>query len=220
MIHLYIFLIGSIIASFLGLVIDRFPDHSIITPASHCNACGKRLAPRDLIPIFSQILNLLRCRFCGIKIPLRYLFFECILGGLFLATSLGTISISQLLLFTMGLTLAIYDQREQQYPLMVWLVFQFLLMMTAGVNLLMLFFLTLGLLAFFYNFRIGAGDFLFLASCSAIFSLTEILILIQTASFSGLACFCFKKKKDRLAFVPCLLFGVVVIIFYKSLLFY
>ena len=218
MIHLYFFIVGAVFASFLGLVIDRFPEQSIITPASHCNACGKRLAPRDLIPIVSQVLNRLRCRFCGDKIPLRYLFFECILGGLFLATSLGVLSISQLLLFTMGLTLAIYDQREQQYPLMVWLIFQLLLLMTAGVNLLMLFFLALGLLAFFYNLRIGAGDFLFLTSCSAIFSLTEILILIQIASFSGLACFCFKKKKDRLAFVPCLMFGVVVLISYKLLL--
>jgi len=218
MIHLYFFLIGTVFASFLGLVIDRFPERSIITPASHCNACGKRLAPCDLIPIFSQVLNRLRCRFCGDKIPLRYLFFECLLGGLFLATSLGILSISQLLVVTMGLTLAIYDQREQQYPLMVWLIFQLTLMMTASVNPLMLFFLALGLLAFFCNLRIGAGDFLFLASCSAIFSLTEILILIQIASFSGLACFCFKKKKDRLAFVPCLLFGVVVLISYKLLL--
>ena len=220
MIHLYFFLLGTVFASFLGLVIDRFPEHSIITPASHCNTCGKRLAPRDLIPIFSQILNLLRCRFCGDKIPLRYLFFECILGGLFLATSLGTISISQLLLLTLGMTLAIYDQRELQYPLMIWLVFQLLLTMMTGINPLMLFFLVLGLLAFFYNLHIGAGDFFFLASCSAIFSLTEILILIQIASLSGLACFCFKKKKDRMAFVPCLLLGVALIIFYQILLFY
>ena len=49
-------------------------------------------------------------------------------------------------------------------------------------------------------------------------NMEQILILIQIASFSGLACFCFKKKKDRLAFVPCLLFGVVVIISYKLLL--
>ena len=217
MIHPYFFIVGTVFASFLGLIIDRFPERSVISPASHCNACGKRLAPRDLIPIFSQVMNRLRCRFCGDKIPLRYLFFECILGGLFLATSLGTISISQLLLLTMGLTLAIYDQREQQYPLMVWLIFQLLLLMTAGVNLLMLFFLALGLLAFFYNLRIGAGDFLFLASCSAIFSLTEILILIQIASFSGLACFCFKKKKDRLAFVPCLLFGAFTVLMFKCI---
>ena len=217
MIHLYFFIVGTVFASFLGLVIDRFPEQSIITPASHCNACGKRLAPRDLIPIFSQVMNRLRCRFCGDKIPLRYLFFESILGGLFLATSLSILSISQLLVVTMGLTLAIYDQREQQYPLMVWLIFQLLLLMTAGVNLLMLFFLALGLLAFFYNLRIGAGDFLFLVSCSAIFSLTETLILLQIASFSGLACFCFKKKKDRLAFVPCLLFGVFAVLIFKCI---
>ena len=217
MIHPYFFIVGTVFASFLGLIIDRFPERSVISPASHCNACGKRVAPRELSPIFSQVMNRLRCRFCGDKIPLRYLFFECILGGLFLATSLGTISISQLLLLTMGLTLAIYDQREQQYPLMVWLIFQLLLLMTAGVNLLMLFFLALGLLTFFYNLRIGAGDFLFLASCSAIFSLTEILILIQIASFSGLACFCFKKKKDRLAFVPCLLFGAFTVLMFKCI---
>ena len=217
MIHLYFFLLGTVFASFLGLVIDRFPEQSIITPASHCNACGKRLAPRDLIPIFSQVMNRLRCRFCGDKIPLRYLFFESILGGLFLATSLSILTISQLLVVTLGLTLAIYDQREQQYPLMVWLIFHLLLIVTTGVNLLVFFFLALGLLAFFYNLRIGAGDFLFLASCSAIFSLTEILILIQIASFSGLACFCFKKKKDRLAFVPCLLFGVFAVLIFKCI---
>ena len=46
----------------------------------------------------------------------------------------------------------------------------------------------------------------------------QALVLIQIASFSGLAYFCFKKKKDRLAFAPCLLFGVVVLISYKLLL--
>ena len=49
-------------------------------------------------------------------------------------------------------------------------------------------------------------------------SIGQALVLIQIASFYGLVCFCFKKKKDRLAFVPCLLFGVVVLISYKLLL--
>ena len=218
MIHLYFFLLGTVFASFLGLVIDRFPEQSIISPSSHCDNCKQILKARDLIPILSQLLSRFRCRFCKIQLPVWYAAFELVLGLLFLSWSLGYLSLAQLLLITMGLTLAIYDQREQEYPLLIWLIFQFLLMATAGINTLMVFFLILGLLAFFYNLHIGAGDFLFLASCSAIFSLTEILILIQTASFSGLACFCFKKKKDRLAFVPCLLFGVVVIISYKLLL--
>ena len=215
MIHLYFFLVGTVLASFLGLVIDRFPEQSIISPSSHCDNCKQILRAWDLIPILSQLLNGFRCRFCKIRLPVWYAAFELVLGLLFL----GYLSLAQLLLLTTGLTLAIYDQREQEYPLLIWLIFQFLLMATAGINPLMFFFLTLGLLAFFFDLRIGAGDFLFLASCSAIFNLTEILILIQIASFSGLACFCFKKKKDRLAFVPCLLFGVVVLISYKLLLF-
>ncbi len=220
MIHLYFFLVGTVLASFLGLVIDRFPEHSIIFPSSHCDNCKQKLGVRDLIPILSQLLNGFCCRFCKIRLPIWYAGFELILGLLFLSWSLKLLSLAQLLLLTMGLTLAIYDQREQEYPLLVWLIFQFLLMTTAGTNPLMLFFLALGLLAFFFNLRIGAGDFLFLASCAAIFSLTEILILIQIASFSGLACFCLKKKKDRLAFVPCLLIGVGMIICYKLWLFY
>ena len=54
MIDLYFFLVGSILASFLGLVIDRFPEQSIIRPASHCDSCQTRLRPLDLIPIISQ----------------------------------------------------------------------------------------------------------------------------------------------------------------------
>ena len=220
MIHLYFFLVGTVLASFLGLVIDRFPEQSIISPSSHCDNCKQILKARDLIPILSQLLSCFRCRFCKIRLPVWYAAFELVLGLICLRCSLGYLSLAQLLLLMTGLTLAIYDQREQEYPLLIWLIFQFLLMATAGINPLMVFFLVLGLLAFFFNLRIGAGDFLFLASCSAIFSLTEILILIQIACFSGLTCFCFKKKKDRLAFVPCLLFGVVMIIFYKFLLFY
>lgn len=217
MIHLYFFLVGTVLASFLGLVIDRFPEQSIISPSSHCDNCKQILKARDLVPILSQLLNGFRCRFCKIQLPVWYAAFELVLGLLFLSWSLGYLSLAQLLLLTMGLTLAIYDQREQEYPLLIWLIFQFLLMATAGINPLMVFFLILGLLAFFFNIRIGAGDFLFLASCSAIFSLTEILILIQIASFSGLACYCFKKKKDRLAFVPCLLFGVFAVLIFKCI---
>ena len=54
MIHLYFFLVGAILASFLGLVIDRFPEQSIIFPASHCDSCETRLRPLDLIPIVSH----------------------------------------------------------------------------------------------------------------------------------------------------------------------
>ncbi|MCP9125697.1 prepilin peptidase [Streptococcus oralis] len=218
MIDLYFFLVGSILASFLGLVIDRFPEQSIIRPASHCNSCQTRLRPSDLIPILSQVFNRFRCRYCKIRYPFWYALFEFGLGLLFLTWSLGWISLGQAILITAGLTLGIYDFRHQEYPLLVWMTFHLILMACTDWNLVMVFFLVLGIMAHFIDIRIGAGDFLFLASCSLIFSATELLILIQFASAAGILAFLSQKKKERLPFVPFLLLAACVIIFGKLLL--
>lgn len=218
MIDLYFFLVGSILASFLGLVIDRFPEQSIIRPASHCDSCQTRLHPLDLIPILSQVFNCFRCRYCKIRYPFWYALFELGLGILFLAWSWGWISLGQIILITAGLTLGIYDFRHQEYPLLVWMIFHLILMSCSGWNLIMFFFLILGIMAHFIDIRIGAGDFLFLASCALVFSVTELLILIQFASATGILVFLLQKKKERLPFVPFLLLAACLIIFGKLLL--
>lgn len=218
MIHFYFFLVGSILASFLGLVIDRFPEQSIVFPASHCDTCQTRLRPLDLIPIVSQIFNRFRCRYCKVHYSFWYAFFELCLGLLFLAGSLGFLTLSQVILVTAGLTLGIYDLRHQEYPLLVWLTFHLVLMVCCGWNLIMAFFLILGIIAHVIDIRIGAGDFLFLASCALVFTLTELLILIQFASTTGILAFLLLKKKERLPFVPFLLLAACVIIFGKLLL--
>ena len=218
MIHLYFFLVGTILASFLGLVIDRFPEQSIIFPASHCDSCQTRLKSLDLIPIISQVISNFRCRYCKVRYPVWYAFFELFLGLFFLTFSWGFLTLSQIILITAGLTLGIYDFRHQEYPLLVWLTFHLILMVSCGWNLVMIFFLILGILAHFIDIRIGAGDFLFLASCALIFSLTELLILIQFASTTGILAFLLLKKKERLPFVPFLLLAACMIIFCKLLL--
>ena len=218
MIHLYFFLVGAIIASFLGLVIDRFPEQSIVFPASHCDSCHTRLKSLDLIPIISQVISNFRCRYCKVRYPVWYAFFELSLGLLFLAESVGFLTLGQVILITAGLTLGIYDLRHQEYPLIVWLIFHLILMVCCGWNLVMIFFLILGILAHFIDIRIGAGDFLFLASCALILSLIEMLILIQFASTTGILTFLLLKKKKRLPFVPFLLLAACVIIFGKLLL--
>ena len=218
MINLYFFLVGSILASFLGLVIDRFPEQSIIRPASHCDSCQTRLRPLDLIPILSQVFNRFRCRYCKTRYPVWYALFEFGLGLLFMAWSWDFLSLGQVVLITAGLTLGIYDLRHQEYPLLVWLTFHLILMACSGWNLIMIFFLVLGILAHFIDIRIGAGDFLFLASCALVFSVTELLILIQIASATGILAFLLQKKKERLPFVPFLLLAACLIIFGKLLL--
>ena len=218
MIDFYFFLVGSILASFLGLVIDRFPEQSIISPASHCDSCQTRLRPLDLIPILSQVLNRFRCRYCKARYPVWYALFELGLGLLFLTWSWELLSLGQVVLITAGFTLGIYDFRHQEYPLLVWMTFHLILMVCSGWNLVMIFFLVLGILAHFIDIRMGAGDFLFLASCALVFSVTELLILIQFASATGIIAFLLQKQKERLPFVPFLLLAACVIIFGKLLL--
>ncbi|HEW5845867.1 prepilin peptidase [Streptococcus pneumoniae] len=218
MIDIYFFLVGSILASFLGLVIDRFPEQSIISSASHCDSCQTRLHPLDLIPILSQVFNRFRCRYCKVRYPVWYSLFELGLGLLFLLYSWELLSLGQVVLITAGLTLSIYDFRHQEYPLLVWMTFHLILIASSGWNLVMVSFLILGILAHFIDIRMGAGDFLFLASCALVFSVTELLILIQFASATGILAFLLQKKKERLPFVPFLLLATCLIIFGKLLL--
>ena len=218
MIDFYFFLVGSILASFLGLVIDRFPEQSIIQPASHCDSCQTRLRSLDLIPILSQVVNRFLCRYCKAPYPVWYALFELGLGLIFLLYSWELLSLSQVILITAGLTLGIYDFRHQEYPLLVWMTFHLILMASSGWNMVMVFFLALGIMAHFIDVRMGAGDFLFLASCALVFSATELLILIQFASATGILAFLLQKKKERLPFVPFLSLAACVIIFGKLLL--
>ena len=159
MIDIYFFLVGSILASFLGLVIDRFPEQSIIQPASHCDSCQTRLRPLDLIPILSQVLNRFRCRYCKAPYPVWYALLELGLGLIFLLYSWELLSLGQVILITAGLTLGIYDFRHQEYPLLVWMTFHIILMAFCGWSLIMLFFLVLGILAHFYRYPHGCRGF-------------------------------------------------------------
>ncbi len=83
MILLYAVL-GLAVSSFLNVCIDRLPERaSIVSPPSHCPACGRRLTPLDLIPVVSYLLLRGRCRSCGAPIPRRVLLVEAMTGLLF-----------------------------------------------------------------------------------------------------------------------------------------
>lgn len=73
---LYIIL-ALFIGSFLNVVALRVPKkESIIKPGSHCPSCEAPLKWRDLIPVFSYVFSLGRCRSCNEKISPLYLLGE------------------------------------------------------------------------------------------------------------------------------------------------
>ena len=214
MINFYFFTIGTCIASFLGLVVDRFPNQSILTPRSHCDQCQHVLGVWDLIPILSQLLHRFRCRYCHQIYPFWYCLFEVWSGLLFLACANGYLSLPQLLTLLGAAVLAIYDLRFMEYPLFIWCCLHALVLFLSGSNLLMLVFLLLAIGANFFFIGMGAGDFLLLATFSLSFSSTQILILIQIASILGILVFALKKERDRIPFVPCLFLSYHALLLY------
>ena len=80
---------GSIIGSFLNVVIYRVPaGRSIATPASACGACGHTIRWYDNIPIVSWLVLRGRCRDCSAKISVRYPLIELATALAFIAVGL------------------------------------------------------------------------------------------------------------------------------------
>jgi len=77
-------LLGMVVASFLNVCCDRLPaGQSLVYPPSHCPACQRRLAAKDLIPVLSYLWLRGRCRYCQASIPRRLLWVEVGTGVLF-----------------------------------------------------------------------------------------------------------------------------------------
>ena len=78
--------IGGSVGSFLNLAADRVPaGRSIVSPGSFCEACDRRLGPLDMVPVVSYLWLRGRCRHCSVRIPLRLMVVEAIMGALFAA---------------------------------------------------------------------------------------------------------------------------------------
>ena len=75
--YFLIFIFGAVFGSFINVCIYRIPlGRSIIQPPSHCPFCGRRVRWFDNVPILSYAILMGKCRDCGRRIPLRYLFVE------------------------------------------------------------------------------------------------------------------------------------------------
>ena len=98
LLYILIFIMGTVFGSFFTLAIYRIPKRQDITHThSYCPNCNHKLGFLDLIPVFSYIFLLGRCRYCKEKIRPRYLIIEILSGVLFLLVAyLMNISIDNL----------------------------------------------------------------------------------------------------------------------------
>ena len=80
------FVLGSVVGSFLNVCIVRMPkEQSIVRPGSHCFQCGHPISWRDNIPFVSYLLLKGKCRHCGVVFSFRYFLVELLTAVTFLA---------------------------------------------------------------------------------------------------------------------------------------
>ncbi len=129
-IYLFIFILGTIVGSFLNVVALRWNTGlSISRGRSRCFSCSKNLAWYELVPLFSFIFLRGRCSGCKSKISWQYPLVEFLTGVIFLAIiyknfyllSLSPLYfiLSTLLLFSIFsllMVIAIYDFRHKIIP--------------------------------------------------------------------------------------------------------
>ncbi|MDO8689418.1 MAG: prepilin peptidase [Dehalococcoidia bacterium] len=83
-IAVFLFVLGAVVGSFLNVCIDRIPKgESIFFPPSHCDSCGRRLAPLDLVPALTYLWQRGKCRYCHADVHWRMPVVELATGILF-----------------------------------------------------------------------------------------------------------------------------------------
>lgn len=120
--YIFIFIFGTIIGSFLNVVILRHnTGDSIVKTRSRCFNCGKNLEWYELIPILSFFIQGGKCRKCKSKISWQYPIMEFLTGLIFLLVFQIThyslfITIYYFIIFSLLIVISVYDIRHQIIP--------------------------------------------------------------------------------------------------------
>ncbi|MCR4280170.1 MAG: prepilin peptidase [Candidatus Komeilibacteria bacterium] len=128
---LILFCVGAVFGSVVGSIVYRLRQNSKWWRGrSHCPECKEVLTARELVPIFSWLVNRGKCRHCGQKIGAHYIWLEIsggllfVLGYYYLVASGDLYSLEYLYfqvttIFWLGIFY--YDLRWQLIPdILVW----------------------------------------------------------------------------------------------------
>ncbi len=102
-------LLGLAFGSFLNVCLSRWPEgESIVTPRSHCRACGRTLALWENVPLLSWLALRGRCRMCGVWIGSRYPLVELAVGVLWAIQTWRSLNSQTLISLDWALTHAVH----------------------------------------------------------------------------------------------------------------
>lgn len=232
----WLFFLGAVFASFFGVVIDRVPrGESIVSPPSHCTACGHTLKWYENIPIFSWLFLHGKCRACGEKIGAFWVLYE-LAGGLSLSLAFVMFGLEWETLLVLPIVLVLlliagYDCKTETILDVFWVLFlvlaaglffyrvfglgegylDYLIGAAAGFGLFGLLKLVSGLIT--KRTCLGGGDVLVMGIAGLVLGWPGLVFSMLVASLSGLAVevpLLLAKKKERgnIPFCPYLVFGI------------
>lgn len=125
-----VFVFGTIIGSFLNVVIYRFNTGRGLLGRSRCFSCQKNLAWYELIPVLSFLFQKRRCSSCKSRVSWQYPLVEILTGGvfalvfwkmffeqgLFLTQTNILFFVFYLAIFSILLVVAVYDLKHTIIP--------------------------------------------------------------------------------------------------------
>lgn len=119
---LFFFILGTLIGSFLNVLVLRLHTGMTLSGRSHCFSCSKTLSASELIPLLSFLWSRGRCRSCGTRISFQYPLVELGTGlsFLFLAAALPPfqwmVFVPYAVVFSLLIAITVYDIRHGIIP--------------------------------------------------------------------------------------------------------
>lgn len=243
LILVYTFILGTLIGSFLNVVVYRVPrEESLSFPPSHCPSCNTRLKAYDLVPVVSYLFLGGKCRTCKTAISIRYPLVEMLTGLLFLVTvmkfGVSLEALKYLLVIALLLPVALIDYDHTIIPdrlnvgifltalsfllLEVYLgnaAFRDLLNPLYGMVLGGGFFLFIAVVT---KGAMGGGDIKLMAALGFLFGTADTLLLMFLSFIIGgalsslLLLLKIKKRKDYIPFGPFICVSAFIVIFWGN----
>ena len=212
-------LISYLIVGFLGAILGSFLLHEYdnygktndrLKLRSRCDHCGEQLKFKNLIPIFSFLMQKGKSTCCNKKLSYKYLISEIGLASFFMVClyfdNLTTVG----LLFPALLLVALIDEKFKEIPLVlnIYVLLWISLNSNIGEHLMASALVGLFLLSLYWGYLflrktegIGLGDVILLTSISLYYGLPEIFYLITiSACLLLLKIIISQKYKEQHAF--------------------
>jgi prepilin signal peptidase PulO-like enzyme (type II secretory pathway) len=240
---LIFFILGTIIGSFLSVLTFRMlnKQEGTWTGRSKCPDCQHPLAVRNLVPLFSYIVQKGKCQYCKKPISKSYPILELVTGAIFAITyfklqlQAWPFIAGWLVIFTIAIAIAKYDLESFQIPtnlsiplLIFSIPFSYFVLKTPITHMLIGGLLGFGF--FYLQYFISKGKWTGLGDAD-IAGIIGILfgpfLLFQSlltsyilGSIVGIYLIVSKQKgaKAQLAFAPYLLLGMFLNVTFNSLL--